>query len=321
MARARHVSVRQPIVVVVVLWALALICTACGSEIPADDPIAASIDRPLATELSPLEQRLGFSSDETKRQRQQIDLQRQAEEQVAVCMTNKGFDYVPAAIDETFLTGEVTDDGSRLWAEHNGLGITAAFVAAREAIERQTGQVDHNAAYLASLSQADAEAWVNALSGQAPEDAEGSRLAYEPGGCLGSAFASVYAQFDVLDQVADKLESLNARMQSDPRVGGFVADWSICMAGLGHQYRDQDQMVDDVYARLLNIGAFTDEQTPLAESSTEVSALLEFERALAVASFDCSRSFADGLIQIRAAYESEFIEDNRQLIDALSGKN
>ena len=122
------------------------------------------------------------------------------------------------------MTGEAAADGTRLWAEQNGLGITLAFVSARDAIERQSEQVDRNAAYLASLPPAEAEAWVNALSGPAPEVVEGQRLAYEPGGCLGAALAEVYAQFEVVDQFADKLESLNARMASDPRVGGFVAE-------------------------------------------------------------------------------------------------
>lgn len=321
MANAPHPSARRRIIVGGAQATVALLLSACGSEIPADDAITAITNPASATELSPLEERLGFSSDETKRLRQQIELQQQAEDEVAVCMTNKGFDYSPAVIDETFLTGEVTDDGSRLWADNNGLGITVAFVAAREAIERQDGQVDGNAAYLASLPPAQAEAWVNALSGQTPDVVEGSRLAYEPGGCLGSAIATVYAQFEVVEHFVDKLESLNARMESDPRVRGFVADWSMCMAALGHQYLDQDEMVDDVYARLLSIEAFTDGQAPLAESSAELTELLGFEQSVAVANFDCSQASVDGITEIRAAYEREFIEDNRQLIEALSGNN
>ena len=101
MARASYPSTRQRTIVVTTTLTVMLILAACGSEIGEDEVVETIVLPNSANELSPLEQRLGFSSDASKRQRQQIELQRQAEVQVAVCMTNRGFDYVPAAIDET----------------------------------------------------------------------------------------------------------------------------------------------------------------------------------------------------------------------------
>ena len=300
----------------------ALSLGACGSVTAADTASALTDSSTTTAALSPLEQRLGFSSDENKRQQQLVGLHRQADDQVVACMAAQGFDYIPNPINETLLTGEAAADGTRLWAEQNGLGITQAFLVARETIDSQGEQIDLNADYLESLPPIRAQQFLRALFGDVPEaGGENQPLAYEPRGCQGEAFATVFAQFEALDEFVDELESLNSRVKADPRVLSHMGGWSTCMEERGFRYLDQDEMADDVYARLLTIDAFTDDTAQIDASTGELGELLAFERTIAVASFDCSRSFSDALKEIRAVYESEFIEDNRLRIDALAGND
>lgn len=291
---------------------LALLCGACASDEAAPARLGESTTAIETSVVSPLFERLGFSSDENARQRQWVSLQHGAEEAVAACMASQGFSYVPSIDQALLLPGFAGSDGSSAWAEQNGLGVTRSFQTARRALDGQSGG-NPNADYLLTLTPDQADDYTRALLGDLPE-AAGVPLAYEPGGCQGQAFASLSAQLVLHDEFASDLGAMNTRLAGDPRVRQHMIEWSTCMAVSGYDYLDQEAMTDDVFARLLEVDVFTDKSLAL-DSSTELEALLAFEQAVAIADFVCSRPFQADLTRIRGAYEQEFLEDHRERID------
>lgn len=293
--------------------ACTLVAAACGGS----GDGAADASGSTRGEPSPLEARLGFSSDEHERQRQWIAASARTEQAVVSCMQAKGFEYVPRSVAADYLVDPTVGDGTREWAEANGLGITRTFLGLRQALDSSVA-ADPNAPYLATLDAAQRAGYEAALFGELPPlDATDGPLAYVPGGCQGRAFEDEIAQFETADAFAAELDSLNNRLASDPRVVRLTAAWSECMAARGFAYSDEDALADDIYTRLLGIDAFSDPSVPLDPEAPDVVALLTFERQVAVAGADCRAPLDSDLTAIRAAYEREFLEDHRDRIEAL----
>lgn len=255
----------------------------------------------------PLQEVIGFSSVPRSAEMHYSRLQTETDGYVVTCMARQGLRFVPRGA--TWLANDTdVDAGSRAWAERNGLGITEAFRQAEASLQGADPRLDPNATYLATLSDADRDRWNEALYGDLSDlgDTSQGSVAYEPGGCQGAAFARAFTQNQLFEQFGEEVKTLDARIEADPRLVGFMKQWSSCMAELGHDYDNKLAMTDDVYAALL--GA--------AGSPQALDELAARERDLAVLSHDCSESFADEVFSIRTAYEREFINDNRVRIEA-----
>ena len=70
-------------------------------------------------------------------------------------------------------------------------------------------------------------------------------------------------------------------------------------------------MVDDVYARLLDIELVEVDGINRLASRDALDELIAYEKQVAVASFDCRQGFASELNRLRFDYEREFLDDNR----------
>ena len=109
----------------------------------------------------------------------------------------------------------------------------------------------------------------------------------------------------------DGLDSLNSRLTSDPRFLGFQQSWSSCMQLAGYNYLNETAMIDDVYARLLDIELIENEGSNQVVSGEALDDLEAYEREVAVVGFDCRLGFKDELARLRFDYEQEFLDDNR----------
>lgn len=289
-----------PMLVVAIV---ALLSVGCSELVERSAPAAS-----VATDTAlPLEQLLGFSSLPRSAELHYARLQSDTDESVVACMANQGLRFVPSAVPWLSDTdGEEPE--TRAWAERNGLGITESFRRAQDQLQQADPRLDPNATYLSTLNDTDRAAWNEALYGDISNlgDTSQGSVAYEPGGCQGAAFALAFKQNQLFEQFGDEVSALDARVVADLRVVGFMDQWSACMQGLGYDYTDAQAMSDDVYASLL----------VAAESPSGLDELAAFEQSVAVASYDCRAPFADDVFAIRAAYEREFINDNRPRIDA-----
>ncbi len=102
--------------------------------------------------------------------------------------------------------------------------------------------------------------------------------AFEPQGCWGDAYGDLLTMLTFLDEFQDELVSLNSRFAADPRVATLDNRWSTCMQANEYQYPDRTAMIDDVYARLLDLEVVeTDTGTNFAAPEL-VDDLAEFER-------------------------------------------
>ena len=302
--------------------AVVVILTACGGEdaaVAANERAATAPEsEPIVDTASPLESELGFASDPSRRQFQLITRQRQADESITQCMQEAGFFYATVPTQVTLRSGAFVGDGSREWTQQFGLGITSSF---REALTTDTS-VDatdaetQNRDYVNSLDDAQAAAYDRALVGDlsAPSGADG----YTPAGCWGSSFGEIVEVLGLIDQFEADLMVLNSRLLADPRMRDFQLRWSECMDGAGHQYGTEVEMVDDVYARLLDIEVIEVAGLAQVADVDALNALGEFEVAVGLASFDCRQTFAAAQEELRHGYEREFLDDNRfQIADLL----
>lgn len=319
-------SVTAPIPVAVLTTVLMTVLTAvfvlaaCVSGDETDPPGSAQsaattvavVEDTGAGSASPLEATLGFPSDPERRKYQLISMQRDADQAMVQCMKRAGFYYAVRPAEELFRSGAFIGDGTRQWTGQNGLGITSSFakalaadVASHDATDAATSNLD----YVASLTEEQALDYDRALVGEA--GAAAGTQAYEPGGCFAEAFTDILHLLSVVDEFQSGLASLNSRLDNDPRVLQFQAEWSACMDSLGYDYANENAMVDDVYARLLDIELVDQAGITRVVSVDVLDALATYEREVAVAAFDCRLDFADELAQLRHDYEQEFLDDNR----------
>lgn len=296
---------------VVLSIVVGLVAVGCGGS-DADQSAQAPAATPVAAVVaSPLENDLGFASEPGRRQYQLIVQQQQADADIVQCMRSAGFFYAVGSAEDRFRSGAFVGDESREFASQNGLGITTSFAKAlaADAAQAVPDAAMTNLDYVASLTPEQATEYDNALVGSVELATQGQ--SFEPAGCWGSAFTDILRTVAVIDEFEPQIAALNSRLSSDPRVLGFQAEWSECMTGSSYRFANETAMVDDVYARLLDIELVEEGGITRLASRDALDALIGYEQQVAVASFDCRQSFSGELNRLRFDYEREFLDDNR----------
>jgi len=302
-----------------ILTIFTLLAAACGGESAAIE--GAATEQAVAAAApasSPLEAELGFASEPGRRQYQLITKQQEADTQMVQCMRSAGFFYAVGSAEDRLRAGAYVGDESRDFAASSGLGIATSFAdaLAADASRATSDAATNNLDYVASLTAEQAADYDVALLGELDPAAQSE--AFEPAGCWGGAFTNVLRLLAVIEEFEPELVALNSRFDSDPRVVGFQTSWSQCMDGSGYRFSDEQAMVNDVYARLLDIELVEDQGITKLASRADLESLLAFEQEVAVASFDCRQSFASDATQLRYDYEQEFLDDNRFRIAELA---
>ncbi|MCL1801047.1 MAG: hypothetical protein FWG25_06770, partial [Promicromonosporaceae bacterium] len=265
----------------------------------------------------------GFALDEGQSvQDAQTRLQRQMQamdEYIAECMAAQGFDYnfggggiSVAIISEDDLS--VPRD-SLAFAQTYGFGVSTDPWGLRRTDDDSAsgGSVllgeDPNQAMLAAMSDAEREAWQEALHGPRVEldiddlvAGAGGEWDWRRGGCSGAAFGAIWEnqtpeEFTALEE---EVNGFFVLVNADPRIGTLNARWGNCLADAGYPGLRDPQAINEQlfeeWANLLGLnmafagGAAGDgggSAVQAEPSPEEIAAFTEREIALAVADWEC----------------------------------
>lgn len=236
-----------------------------------------------------------------------------AEEQVAECMADLGFSYVPEvpADDDPPLPFEGTDED---FARAYGFGISIPSVPDANSPE------ESDKAPL--MSEAEALAYAEALYG--PMTTSDASTATTPLGCQEQGYARAFPPSvnSAAEPVFDELQLLMEQLPEGPAMVALDHEWSMCMETKGQPAaaspRGVVESVEAGYAELLQM---VEVQPGVFEAVADKSALTTFqdaERKLATASAEC-RTFVDYETREGGAIrelENDFVARHRKELDA-----
>jgi len=299
---------------------------------PENEIPAASEEVAAQRTISPLEEYLslvwGTNVSEEERARQANELSTRQEELVAQCMQEAGFEYHPNPPADIVTTpANIWRPDDREWVAQYGYGLVHSPTAELgEAQPVYDDDEDPNQEFVASLSDAERDAYFETLYGPAIAD-EDHVWTWEDGGCWGFAQHETAAESpsDLLfaDEFAPIFEAIN-QMQTDPWLADQQAlvnrDWAACMAekgypGLTVRTDAEDQFraeADEFFA------AWWDDGRDPA-GSPELAEFGQREVDLALADLDC-REAVDYQGRMAAAQfelEGQFVNEHRAELESL----
>jgi hypothetical protein len=307
--------------------------------------------------LGPLDEYLSgafgsnLSPDE---QRAELDRQRiRREELIAQCMTDEGFEYTPDTGGQTFFVS--SDDANidfrpddRDWVAEFGYGIiNNPFSFSAEAPPDGGGAapVDSNQEYLDSLSEAEREAYLTALLGEARDDGPQTTVGGVAGAGAGVSFGSSdeydwqtagchgWADHEVQatnPATSDEFAPLMAAIDefyatgfgADPAAAELNLAWSFCMADAGYPGYDSQsepsaRFFEEYVAPIVNTWDFEANHGG-PETSEEYQALATKEIDLALADLDCREEtdFTNRMRAISFAAQQRFVDDHHGELEA-----
>ncbi len=267
----------------------------------------------------------------------------QAEELVASCMAEEGFEYHP---DEKAGMGGTTmpdEFGTVAFAEQYGYGESIPFEGYSTpmlwAEAPVSAAVTWNQAYRASLSPEAQVAYDVALDGVYADPSAGPppEGEYDPAanGCRGVSYAEVYPGGSVgpaeLGDVKDAVMGVWAATEADPRVSETLAAWSACMADAGHpgltQIIDAQNLLfteiwpgwQDAWAAATGSGVgVTDYDVVRRQIPDGLAELRTAEVELAVADARCREEsgYLEAYRSVRFELESQVLETYRADLEA-----
>jgi hypothetical protein len=265
---------------------------------------------------------------------QQVKIQ----EMISSCMETEGFDYAPDVIDGSMLLVEDTAPQStpdRGWVAQFGWGIITNPKTGRpngEGVDSPE-YIDPNASYVASLSNAAARAYYQALFGPDAVVTDGvyqgvsaEVYAWERGGCSGLAYHTFMGEDPTSNSEFDPLFGAISEMYSDlyndPTIRSLEDSWSQCMADRG--YPGYSQRIDaraDFNSRILMPAVLGAAEHPAGVSVyalPEAQALIDTEITMALADYDCAAevNYDDQYSRVTYAAQEQFITDHRAELDA-----
>ncbi len=303
--------------VAAVLTALVLAGCTDGGSSPSDDETGP---------LSAFWEKVGGGYDEDESAAQQ----RKAEEIIAACMGEQGFEYVPnepQTASRSVMSGDDAPDWeSREFAEQYGYGASTS----EDLFGGTEGQeyVDPNADYVAGMSESEQAEFYEALYGKGPEidpDADPDEVVeyeynWEDSGCQGKAQHEVYDANAIWDDPTVKAmnEEMTAEYENladDPKLRESQEKWASCMADGGYDFSTPDEAQQSIYDELNGLyesiappeGA-TDEELASFDyqpDATKMAELKKKEIALATVDWKCkdSAGYYDALKAANLAIE------------------
>lgn len=295
MQRDRRGGLRAAAVLAVAIAAVAL--TACGGGGGGDENADLTV-----------EEQVGFDGDAA------LERQARAENLIQRCMKARGFDYVPvdpAAQRDAFL-------GSRGLSEDEyvaqfGDGITTLYE------ERlQLAEIGPNQAIRAALGPADQAAYDRTLYGDDPtqtlllalDTGDFSRL----GGCVKEATDTVFGGAQVFESLVAKLDELDQRIVSDPRMVAAIDKWQACMRQSGYDFASSDEGDQDLERRLEAIVGPPDSRTTDYDRAA-LAALQRDEVAQVTRDIACEDKHVVAVEdKVQAEYEREFREQSADVL-------
>ena len=292
--------------------ALALLA-GCGGGGASDTSTGPSATLDVSEGGSSIEDKLGFTRTGVNA------AQAQVENDIARCMKEQGFDYVPSdpVAAQAALTGKANlSDGE--FEQLFGYGISTLY-------DHGTSQSDPNAATRQGMSKADLSAFDRALYGE--NVGETFRLAVDTGdftklgGCTKTAADAVLGGSQLRTTLQRKLDELDESIVQDQRVVKAHEAWTECMrATTGRSYEDSEAVEDEILVKLRAIARSNVAPGTVAapSASYDAAALDDLQRSeveLSNADLACEeKHVSDVETTVREEKEARFREDNATLL-------
>lgn len=251
-----------------------------------------------------------------------LERRAQAENHIRDCMKAQGFDYVPVdpQAQKAALVGR-SGMSSEDFEQQFGYGITTLY----EKRLQQTG-IGPNKDIRDRLGAADRAAYDRALYGDDPtstfevalDHGDFTRL----GGCIKAATDKVFGGTAVLQTLQTKLDEVDEKVFSDPRMVKAIAKWTQCMREAGYGNLAEPDEVDAVLEKKLEdiVGSPEERVAPAPGQAPDydtaaLTALQREEVAMVAADIACEKKHLRQIEEeVEAQYNKEFREENADLI-------
>jgi len=246
-----------------------------------------------------------------------------AEELIATCMADEGFEYIPVDQAQYYsFDDEDVDRDTEEWVAANGYGYNLTEEQQAEQDAQWEDFVDPNQDYVMSLSESEQTAYYEVLQGPQPTEEEMADpdFMYQQLGCYGEAYTAVRGE-QVYEKpefksIIDAMNELWEKQQDLPAVKAVNAAWSSCMADAGYP----DLKTKDAVYELMNAQS----EEAYADGAEEISPekraeMRDYEIDLALADFHCAEEVDYQKVTLEAQFELEeqFIADNKSELDTM----
>lgn len=285
-----------------------------GSELKAEDS-------PLTEYMAAVYE----SQDQTDYEAQQAE----AEELIAACMADEGFEYIPVDYSSSYVEmdeGDIEDQNTEEWIAEHGYGMNQTPEQIEEQNEQATEFVDPNQDYVMSLSEGEQAAFYEVLYGAGPDeediDEDGSyEYNWEEAGCQGAAQHEANGGGEDIwssDEHADLIDAMNSvweDLEKSPAIKTLNAEWASCMADAGYADLSTKQDAFNIVMEESNALWEGTETGPTEEQTKEAR---DHEIEIALADFKCSEEvdYTDTQLKAQFELEEQFISDYKSELDA-----
>ena len=251
---------------------------------------------------------------------------RQQEEQIAACMAEFGFEYIPNVQGSpVLLMPETPPPAGREFAQTYGFGISVASPISEFGHLEFSGDplADPNIELVASMSDAEATAWRETLYGTNPDgtfiddyDVETSPA------CLWQAVRAQGTPTEEFAAIRSEIDTFFNGILNDlrPEFTPLNAEWAACMAEQGFgQFRSPRQAETELIAEWDAIPRTLNQATNIWEiDPTDHLAFTERELSVATANYDCQTQvqFEQRHNEISFELQDEFINQHRNELEA-----
>jgi len=267
---------------------------------------------------------------------------REQEEMIAACMSEQGFTYIVR--DSNFGTIWIADPndgpqwGTREFAEQFGFGMANSPWSQPMDVEPAEPEVwvDPNQDILDAMSEAEREAWNEALWG-APQEGEWDPML---AGCAGQAQAARWPETQVDDQFVSlqaEMDMVWQQIQSDPRILNLNNSWASCMANAGYPgFTDENAMFNSLNDEFGVVQGWEinneiwgnwdwdaypdgpDASQIFTPDPADLAAFGEREIAIAVANHDCREQVSWDSVQLEVNHDLQqrFVDQHRAELEA-----
>lgn len=219
------------------------------------------------------------------------------EASIATCMSDAGFEYI-AADYNTVRRGMVSDKSlpglsERQYFDQYGYGISTLYTGKPPQLEDQAtpaqiGLGERNVQIFRNLSPTDQVAYNHTLLGDNSNVTFAVAIEIEDlsrtGGCTRTAIEQVFTPEQMSATYRNPKDVL---IEQDPRMVEAIGQYSECMRDAGFDYTHEKDIEPDLRSRLETITGGEPLEALSAEAQAALADLQSYERALAIASYDC----------------------------------
>jgi hypothetical protein len=272
-----------------------------------------------------------FGGSDPAAQQAAFERQQQViEQKIAKCMRAEGFEYSPSPSRLPVQSFDLPKRGEEVaYKRKRGYGVADSM---NQSTSMQSQADDNpNNKRVAKMSEAERNAYQQALDGFDRAQAAGNIQSSEPKGCQGAAYKDLAEAYKPLES---KFSQLQKRIETDTKIVALNAKFFSCMKKAGHPINKEQDIYEKllfpkqqkIYESLSSAQPLTtDSRATNAEASpsptiapAKLKELKDYELQVANADADCRpQKDVDAVFEATKSYEAAFIQENKVLLEQL----